>query len=187
MKILVTTFVCSLMLLVSTASLAEVRYVKESLSVNMRSGSTDRYRVIGQVVSGEPLEAFESSGTYTRVRTEDGKTGWVKSDFITAEKSTRALLTEANATIDQQLNEITQLKRRMGDVQSINKLNSELQVQVSRLETENAALRQQNSRLEDRFRTDFFYAGALVLGSGLLVGWILTRFMMRRRRQPGWR
>ena len=58
---------------------AETRYVSDQLEIPMRTGKSTQHRILRMLPSGTPLEVLEldKENGWTRVRTPDGKEGWV--------------------------------------------------------------------------------------------------------------
>lgn len=85
----------------STAAWAETRYVTEDQRFNMRSGEGLSYRITGSLSSGEPVEvlAVNPATGYSRVRTSDGKEGYVLSRFLQEEPTARARLEALGARL----------------------------------------------------------------------------------------
>ncbi len=164
-------------------------YVSDDIGVIMRSGPTNRYRVIGRLVAGTPIEvlATDTDNKSSQVQTADGEEGWIQSEYITDQPTVRALYAELQIEHDELKQELAKTKQQIADKENVIALNDQLQQQVSELQNESDKLRQQNDLLKDRFHSDVFYAGAFVLLVGMLISWILSRFSMKRRQRSGWR
>ncbi len=59
-------------------SQAEVRYVSDYLVVNIRDNVEKPFNTVGAVQSDEQVEVLERNGKYLKIRTLDGKEGWIK-------------------------------------------------------------------------------------------------------------
>lgn len=164
-------------------------YVSDDIGVVMRSGPTNRYRVIGRVVAGTPIEVLASDveNKSSQVRTANGDEGWIQTEYITDQPTVQALYSALQVEHDALKQELTQTKQQIADKENVIALNDQLQQQVSELQNESDKLRQQNELLKDRFHSDVFYAGALVLLVGMLISWVLSRVSMKRRQRSGWR
>ncbi|WP_223668650.1 TIGR04211 family SH3 domain-containing protein [Kangiella shandongensis] len=172
----------------TTASDAQY-YVSDDIGVVLRSGPTNRYRVIGKITAGTPIKILQSdtANDSTKVQVADGDSGWIRSDYITDEPTVQAKHQEVlaeNQKLKQQLDELTQ---DIADKDNVIQLNNKLQQQVSELENERDMLRQQTALQKDRFHKDVFYAGAVVLLFGMFLSWILSRFSQKKRHRSGWR
>ncbi|MDH3870837.1 MAG: TIGR04211 family SH3 domain-containing protein, partial [Gammaproteobacteria bacterium] len=86
-----------LSVLVSGHALAATRYVSDSLEITMRSGKSTSHGIIRMLRSGTPLNVLETDNDsgYSRVRTRDGKTGWVLSRFLMKGQAARDKLAAA--------------------------------------------------------------------------------------------
>lgn len=56
-------------------------YVTSS-SVNIRSGAGTEYGVVATVTKGNKLTMLEESGSWYKVRTSEGKEGWLRNDLV---------------------------------------------------------------------------------------------------------
>ena len=86
-----------LSVLVSGHALAATHYVSDSLEITMRSGKSTSHGIIRMLRSGTPLNVLETDNDsgYSRVRTRDGKTGWVLSRFLMKGQAARDKLAAA--------------------------------------------------------------------------------------------
>lgn len=71
------------LLILPAASVAETVYVSENFEITMRTGpGTDR-KIISLVQSGKALEIQEKGKEWSKVRTQNGKEGWVLNRYLT--------------------------------------------------------------------------------------------------------
>lgn len=132
-------------ILLSISSLnlyAETRYVTDIFQITLRSGQSTQNEITRMLPSGQALTVIErdASTGYTKVRTPDGKEGWVLSRYLMDVPSARARLSRAET--------------KLADTdQNINKLKIELK-QLSEnkntLKKENHLLKQQNKKLSSK-------------------------------------
>jgi len=103
----------------------ETRYVIDQLIINLRSGPSDEYRIIDTLKTGTPLEILEKGDPYVKVKTRDGREGYVLAQYLNTEPP--AVLVAA---------------RLREEVDRLTALQTELTTQRDELQTENAALKQ---------------------------------------------
>ena len=76
----------SLTLLAPMQANADSKYVSDQLRITMRTGQGNQFQIIKALVSGMKLEILEETDTgYTKVKTEDGQEGWVRSQYLADE------------------------------------------------------------------------------------------------------
>ena len=67
-------------------------YVTDNLAITLRSGKSNQHRIIRSLDSGTKLRVLETDKTHARVKTPDGKTGWVMKRYLVEEPAARTLL-----------------------------------------------------------------------------------------------
>ena len=176
-------------------------WVSDELSTFVRSGPTDGYRIVGTLNAGEQVEVLETSGDYTRVRSNSGDTVWVLSNELQQTPSARQQLPELQAQVE----ELTQELDGINDTweQRVSSMTATLDVREQRiadLEARNLELdneaeqsRQQVRALQARLDTQeedllmrYFMYGGGVAGAGLLVGLIVPHLPRRRKKRDRW-
>ena len=76
----------------SSPVLAATLYVSDVMEITLRTGpGTDR-KIIAMLRSDQAVELLEEGPDWTRVRTQNGKEGWVVSRFLTPQPPNRILL-----------------------------------------------------------------------------------------------
>ena len=76
----------SLTLLTPLQANAASKYVSDQLRITMRTGQGNQFQIIKALVSGMKLEVLEETETgYTKVKTDDGQEGWVRSQYLADE------------------------------------------------------------------------------------------------------
>ena len=64
------------------AAMAQTAQVIEASGVNMRSGKAENYRIIKVLQPKSEVKVLETDKDYTKVRTEEGESGWVLSKLL---------------------------------------------------------------------------------------------------------
>lgn len=107
-------------------------YVSDELNIALRSGDTTSHRIIKFIQSGTRLSVTGTNddGSFSSVVTDDGKEGWVKTEYLMNERSARerlpALISKSN-----------ELKET---VKELKKDKAELEKTVKKMEVDNATL-----------------------------------------------
>lgn len=78
-----TLYILILFLLVPLNSMAETIYVTDVLKLKLRTTASNDADVVTNLSSGDKLTVLEKQKRYTKVKTKDGKVGWVQSWFLT--------------------------------------------------------------------------------------------------------
>jgi len=93
-------------------------YVIEQLVVSVASAPGPDGERIGQVKSGDKLELIEREGEEAHVRLPNGKEGWIKASYLSAEEPLQHRLTERTAEVEKLKQEGEKLKQDMGRLES---------------------------------------------------------------------
>lgn len=118
---------------------AETRYVTDIFQITLRSGQSTKNEIIRMIPSGQALTVLErvTSSGYSKIRTPDGREGWVLSRYLMEIPSARARLSRAET-------KLADTEQSLGKIKTgLKQLNSE----KGTLETENRQLKQQNRKL----------------------------------------
>ncbi len=117
-------------------------WVSDELSTYVRSGPTDGYRIVGTLNAGEQVDVLETSGNYTRVRSNSGDTVWVLSSELQQTPSARQQLPELQAQVE----ELTQELDGINDTweQRVSSMTETLEVREQRI----AELEARNNELD---------------------------------------
>lgn len=176
-------------------------WVSDSITTYVRSGPSDRHRIVGQIAAGEPVTRLEASGSYTRVRTASGNSVWMLSSELQESPSAQIRLPELEQKVAELSAELDGINAEWEARTREQRERLALrESQLSDLESHNRALdaeteearrtiRQLEARLdtqeEDLLLRYFMYGGG-VAGAGLLVGLIVPHLPRRKRRRDGW-
>jgi SH3 domain protein len=102
--------------LLSTTALAETRYVTDELTINLRRGMGNEYRILKMLPTGTPVQVLERQGEYSRVRDSDGTEGYVLSRFLTSETPKGLVAAQLERERDDLINELAQVRESFRDV-----------------------------------------------------------------------
>jgi len=132
----------------ATLSLAETRYIDDTLYAPLRSGEGLQFRVIHKgVKSGTQVELIETNANsgYSKIRTPDGVEGWLPTRFlvnqpIAAEKLVK--LTKEYETLKAKFAELSQSSGAISQTSSqIKAENKTLQANNNKLQEELASIK----------------------------------------------
>lgn len=119
----------ALSLILSASVLAETRYVSDSLEIDMRTGKGNKYSITRMLTSGTPVEVLEvdKEEGYTRVRTSNGKEGWVLSRYLMKTQTARNRIADVEKRLAELELEKRKLETAMAEMsEKKNSLNTEL-------------------------------------------------------------
>jgi SH3 domain protein len=177
---------------------AETLYVTDILRLGIHEASDTSDRPFDSLVSGAPLEIIERTPNFARVRTVEGREGWVKSAYLVTEKPAQARLAELEAELGVLRSEAAAARAaRESAEKEAQRLGAQAAAGTSTAETIKdtlARLQRENDSYEARLETYrgslpltwVFAALALALAAGFVAGlWWLDALI--RRRHGGFR
>ena len=106
-------------LLCASLAHAETRYVTDKLSIELRRGPGNEYKITRTLEAGLALEVIEQTQEgYSRVRVGDaqGTEGWVLTQFLTTDRSARDRLAAAEKTAADAKAHAADLERQVADL-----------------------------------------------------------------------
>ncbi len=95
-----------------------VRYVSDELKIPLRSGASNKHRIIKFLRSGTALTVLSNEDKFTEVETRDGKSGWVSTDDLMNIPSGRDRLAAANKQFSTSAEQIKALKSTIAELKS---------------------------------------------------------------------
>ncbi|OAH97720.1 hypothetical protein A1332_04660 [Methylomonas methanica] len=191
--------------------MARTAYVTDKVEVPLRSGESERTKIVKMLENGIPVSVLQESteNGYTYIQTSTGAEGFILSRYLTGEPSARNQLEAASKKLEMLQEENKQLKAGQANSQEIGKERDKLSADLSELqqtaanaiqlkqqrdqlqervisvERELQQLKRENQALTDSSNQDWFlYGGGLAL-FGVLLGFILPKLSWRRR-SSGW-
>lgn len=125
-------FVVISMLLLSTVAWADKRYIIDELSVNMRKGEGTDYAINAILKSGDHVTVLsdDRDSGYSKVRTADGKVGYVLTRFLSRDAPGRI-----------------QAERMKAETEGLRQRNSELEKQLSEFQSSVSSAQSENAEL----------------------------------------
>lgn len=133
------------------AALGQTRYVSDELVITFRTQPSNRGEIIRNLTTGTAMEVLEQpeGSEWSRVRLNDGREGWVRRQYLSAEPVARTRLQTANREVERLSRTVTDLREQLQTVQSerdaASQSNASLTEQVERLEQELAEIRRVSS------------------------------------------
>jgi SH3 domain protein len=180
------------------AAAAETGYVTDMLRLGLHRASDTSDEPVENLTSGTALEVLERTPLYLRVRTEQGREGWVKAAYVVTEKPARARVAELEAEAAALREELTRANAARADAEgAATRLGEQAEARndsrdavadtLTRLKRDNDDLQARLERYRDS--VPIAWAGAalvVALVGGFLAGlWWLDSLI--RRRHGGFR
>jgi len=163
---------------VPAALQAAPAWVKGEVRLNLRTGPSNEYRIIGEVQTGDRLEVLELGSSWTRVRAGD-KEGWIPEGYLQDVPTPGVLLGETQAKAAELRAQVESLGAETAKLKQENSSISERDTQQrSEIET----LTRENLELKAGARWPEWITGAGILTAGMVMGWILHVTAGRRQR-----
>lgn len=145
---------------------AETRYVSDMMEVTMRSGKGTGYGITRMLRSGTAVQVLEidKQTGYSKVRTDNGREGWVLSRFLMNEQAARERLTASEknltkleldnrkltTTIAAITDEKKLLMKNLGDLEAETRSVSQELAEIKRTASSALAIDSQNKDLKSR-------------------------------------
>ena len=106
-----------------------IQYVADEITIMLRSGPSNKHKIIRALTTGTKLEGFETQGDFQRVRTHSGIEGWVLRQHLTDKPIARHLLASANKKLSQLETQNKQLQAQIEQLRdNYNKLNADYRI-----------------------------------------------------------
>jgi len=96
-------------------------YISDKLTVPLRSGPSNAHRILHRgLPSGTRLEVLsvDEQAGFTRIRTERGTDGWIRSQYLVSQPIARDRLREAQAEIQRLTRRIAQVGEQLASARS---------------------------------------------------------------------
>ena len=164
-------------LLVGATARAETAWVGGEVRLNLRTGPSGEYRILGVLKTGDSVELLQRGETWSKVRTGDGKEGWIPGGYLASQPPPALRVAELEA-------ELTRLRQQVAALEETNarlagSAESEAQGEAGRrAELDRPAA--ESRGLEAGERWPEWITGATILAGGMLVGAVLASLSRRR-------
>jgi len=192
-----------LCLIFSSSSFAATQYVTDNLTIFMHSGPSLEYRIIGTLAVGTDVNALEynEETKFMQVKTNAGKTGWVKLSELQQQPPANVLLPKiqkelaaAKNTLKRANNSHEQtVSNKDQEIIDKDKLIAKLRLEKKALEESVAKLEALNVEFdilketkESRMMMEWLMYGGSILFFGILFGLILPFLPRRKKSNSGW-
>jgi SH3 domain protein len=144
---------------------AETLYVGDNQRVGVRPEPGTASAPLAIITTGDRVEVLEAGGEYSRVRTADGKEGWVRNTYLSKALPASRLIEDVRKDYKQAQQEILALQKELA---LRNQQNQDLEYKNKLLNDETFKLHQQLSTLRpDSSRIWIFLIIATVSLCGL--------------------
>ena len=124
-------------------SLAETRYIDDTLYAPLRSGEGLQFRVVHKgVKSGTPVELIETNADsgYSKIRTPDGIEGWLPTRFLVNQPVAADKLAKLTKEHDALKAKYAELTKSSGE---ISQSSSQIQAENEKLQANNSSLQEE--------------------------------------------
>lgn len=122
----------ALQLLTVPTALAATRYISDELTVNLRRGKGNEFKILKMLKVGTPLEVVAEDGQWAEVREPGGTVGFVPSQYLTADIPQELVAKRLQQENTRLADELKQVKESYQDVDT---LVTRFKAQISELET----------------------------------------------------
>lgn len=168
-------------------------YISDDVTISLRDQPGTDAPTQGTVHSGDRVVVLQSQGTgsFARIRTADGREGWLPERYLTEAPAARDRLDAMQKQLDEAQSQVQSLKSALdGARQQLTQVkptmelaaqNDQLRARVKDAERQLQSLRA--SEDEEAGRRQTLLAGGGLIGAGLVLGLILPWLMRPRRRR----
>lgn len=163
--------------LLAGAALAETAWVRGA-PLNLRSGPGTQYRILAAAKPGNPMQILERRESWTKVRTREGKDGWIAAGYLDPQAPPSVRLAQLEAESERLR---STLSATTDEAERLRQSNDTLSSSDSGQKSEIDRLTQENYKLRAGTRYAEWLMGALIFCTGMALGAILHGVSGRRR------
>ncbi len=173
--------VIALTALLATSSQAQQAWVMDKeVNLTLRTGAGTQYRIIGSLTTGDVATILTRGEGWTKVRTEQGREGWVSAGFLQASPPAQIELERLKHDTEELRRQVAELSGTTTDLRT-SKDELESDKEEKRLEIDR--LTREKYELSAGARWPEWITGAGIVLAGMALGALLGR-SSGRRRQP---
>ncbi len=188
---------CFFCLAMTTCLYAKDIYVSGVTKITMRTGPGTTHKIVAMLTSGTRLGVVEYNQDWSEVKTQDGKTGWVLTRFLT-EEVPKALVVEQLKTENARLeSDLADAKEKLAALKNRNNELTEIEARYKKLkdasanylklDAEHKTLLEQSKSQEERIQS--LEAGrhseiklGLLSGAGVFIVGLIFGLSTRKKR-----
>ncbi|WAJ69780.1 TIGR04211 family SH3 domain-containing protein [Catenovulum adriaticum] len=177
----------------------QYNYISDQLTVFVHTGPTRNYRITDTVVAGSKITILERSedNSFSKIRFDDNKTGWVETQYIQQGESIQNQLKEAKARLESLQTELNQKQDNLSNqasekemLESQLKRNQQttqtLQQKLEKTQSQLTSLQLSETESLEKAKMDWLVRGGLLSLGSLILGYILALMPKRKKRQSEW-
>jgi len=152
----------------------------KEVTLTLRTGAGTQYRIIGSLTTGDVATILTRGDGWTKVRTSEGKEGWVSAGFLQASPPAQIQLERLAREADELRRQVAELSENTAELRTANEA-IEINDETQRHEIER--LTRENFQLRAGARWPEWITGGGIVLVGMALGALLGR-NAGRRRQP---
>lgn len=171
---------CAAALLLALPAAAETAWVRGEVRLNLRTGAGSQYRILGVVQTGDRLQILDRREDWTKVRAPDGREGWIPAGYLEPKPPPAVRLERLE---DETGTLRSRLEEAEAEAASLREAKQELSADDAEQESAIARLTEENYRLRAGERWAEWLTGALLLGTGMALGALLSRLGRGRKQR----
>lgn len=130
--------------------MAATRYVSDDLTVNLRRGQGNEFKILKMLKIGTPLEILSEDSQWTEVREPGGTVGFVPSQYLTADIPLELVAKRLEMENARLADELKQIKESYKDVDN---LVTRFKAQISELETGRSTAEKGLAEFQGKYET----------------------------------
>lgn len=171
------------------------QYIADEIRVTIRQEPRNDAASLGAVSSGAQVTVLQVLGadSFARIRTADGRTGWITARYLSSEPAAKDLLQSARKELAEARAQIESLQRELADAHEKLKAAApafEIAGDNRRLRAALAEQEQATRQMQDRYdieraRRRTLVTGAALVGGGTVLGLVLPLLARGKRRRYG--